>query len=195
MAFNVPPLQRTVPIVEDDRTPTLGYAKYWDKVTKRFAETFDNLQDQLSQIENIEQLVDDAQQAADSAQAAANDAQDSAAASLLAVSGTIGCTITASDNGASADIVVSSHTRVYGDGSTVAVTGSTIPSLIHSTEYYIYYNDADRAGGAVTFVATTTVTDAIQVNGKHLVGRVTTPASLGSPVNGEVILAPGLNLF
>ena len=56
--------------------------------------------------------------------------------------------------------------------------------LDYGEAYSIYYDDADRAGGAVTYVATLDPTIAVTSDAhpsRHLVGVVSTPATSGDP--------------
>jgi len=110
----------------------------------------------------------------------------------LTNSGVTGITISAVDAGSNCTISISNHTRVYGDGVSVSVTGGSITGLAYSTLYYVYYDQASRAGGTVTYVATVVKASAAQVNDRHLVGSVTTPAALGSAVTGKYVDLSGL---
>lgn len=97
-------------------------------------------------------------------------------------------------------ITVETHTRVYSD-QTVSVTGATLTTedngttaIAASTLYHVYYDDAARAGGAVTLKATRTSTSA--VNGpsapnRHYVGSITTPASGATTPNTGGGAVPG----
>lgn len=159
-----------------------------------------------SVMENIESSVNaviDAQNAADAANAAAAAADAAAAAatsaaatasadSSLASSGVTGLTMTATDAGANATVTISAHTRIYGDGTSVAVSGGSVTGLAYSTGYYIYYDQASRAGGAVTYQTTTSAATAAQTGDRHSLGAVTTPAGGGGPVDGNVNLPPGV---
>ena len=135
--------------------------------------------------------------AADVAIAAADAAQGAAdgvnAASALANSYVTGLTITATDAGASVTVNISGHTRVYGDGTSVAVTGGTLLGQPHSTIIYVYYDQASRAGGAVPYVATTNIDDVAQLNDRHSVASVETPAAAAPPNNGGGVRPPGGN--
>lgn len=105
-----------------------------------------------------------------------------------------GCTITAADVGSDATITVSAHTRVYGDGTSVSVTGGTIAGQAFSTLFYCYYDQASREGGAVTYSAATSYADACpsQANpNRHFVGTVTSPANGAAPSSGEPSTPPG----
>lgn len=167
-------------------------------------------------MENIESSVNaviDAQNAADAANAAAAAADAAAAAaqtaaddattaaataaadSSLASSGVTGLTMTATDAGADATITISGHTRIYGDGTSVSVTGGSVTGLAYSTGYYLYYDQASRLGGAVTYVATTSAATAAQTGDRHSLGAVTTPAAAGPPNDGNVNLPPGVVEF
>lgn len=169
-----------------------------------------------SVMENIEESVNaviDAQNAADAANAAAaaadaaaaaaqtaadtaNTAAETAAAdSSLASSGVSGLTMTATDAGADATITISAHTRIYGDGTSVAVSGGTVTGLAYSTGFFVYYDQASRAGGAVTYQATTSAATAAQTGDRHSLGAVTTPAGGAGPIDGNVNLPPGVVEF
>lgn len=185
-------------VANPDGTPTQAYQLKWQRV-------MENIEDSVN-------AVIDAQNAADAANAAAVVATTAAAtantaastaqtaaegaseASSLATSGTSGLTITATDAGASATITISAHTRVYGDGTSVAVSGGAVAGLAYSTVFYVYYDQASRAGGAVTYLATTSQATAAQTGDRHSLGAVTTPAAAAGPVTGAPNLPPGVVL-
>lgn len=127
--------------------------------------------------------------AASTAQAAADDA---AAATAIANSYVTGVTITATDAGANATITISAHTRYYADGTNVSVNGGSVTGLAYSTLYYIYYDQASRAGGAVTYQATTSEATAAQIGDRHTVGSVTTPAAAAPDNTGDFVYPPGV---
>lgn len=136
---------------------------------------------------------DAAAAAADAAATAAQGAAETAAAdSSLASSGVSGLTMTATDAGANATITISAHTRIYGDGTSVAVSGGTVTGLAYSTGFFVYYDQASRAGGAVTYQATTSAATAAQTGDRHSLGAVTTPAAAGPPNDGNINLPPGV---
>jgi hypothetical protein len=140
-----------------------------------------------------------AQTSATTANTAATTAQTTATAITLAQelanSYVSGATITATDAGANVTIAISGHTRYYphADGTTtsVSVTGGSLTGLAYSTKYYIYYDQASRAGGAVTYASTTSATTAAQIEPRHVVGSVMTPAAAGAPLTGGYVLPPG----
>lgn len=118
--------------------------------------------------------------------------EDTLARVKLGSSYTVGATISAADVGSDVTVTISAHTRYYADGTSVSVSGGTVTGLAFSTLYYIYYDDSALAGGAVTYAATTSATTAAQVNGRHLVGSVTTPADGAAPSTGDTPEPPGV---
>lgn len=186
----------------------------FEKVTGPDGTINDNFQAKwqrvMEEIESSVNAVIDAQNAADAANAAAAAADAAATAantaaataqtaaetvaadSSLASSGVTGLTMTATDAGADATITISAHTRIYGDGTSVSVTGGSVTGLAYSTGYYLFYDQASRLGGAVTYVATTSAATAAQTGNRHSLGAVTTPAAAGPPNDGNVNLPPGV---
>lgn len=83
---------------------------------------------------------------------------------------------------ASGLITISDHTRRYPSGD-VSVTNGTVSGITYGQTGYIYYDDAKRTGGVVTYRASTTLTDAFLSStnpNRHYVGKVTMPAGAGS---------------
>ena len=188
-------LQRDVAIAQDGK-PSQQFQTQWQFTMEKVEAAFLNLQEQIDLITLAQAAADAANAAAASANAAAVVAQDAATdvgeQSSLASSGTSGLTITATDAGANVTVTISAHTRVYGDGTSVAVTGGSITGLAYSTAYFLYYDDALRAGGAVTFLSTVTAATAAQSGNRHSLGSVTTPAALAAPVTGNRNLPAGV---
>jgi hypothetical protein len=181
--------QRGVPIVDSSGSPTMAEQA--------------REQRNLEAIEEAINAVIDAQNAADAANAAAAAANTAALAaenaaeaatdqSALASSGVSGLSITANDAGSNVTITISAHTRIYGNGISVSVAGGSLTAQPYSTDIYIYYDDAARTGGAVTYQATTSIATAAQTGNRHSLGAVTTPAALGAPVDGRNNLPPGV---
>lgn len=196
-------LQRGVPIVGNDRVPNQPFQTLWQRTVENIESALDQLQNQIDLITAAQAAADAAQDAADTATAAAA-AADAAATTAqgaadtanstasLANSGVTGITITATDAGTDATINISSHTRVYADGTSVSVTGGSITGLAYSTLYYIYYDQASRLGGSVTYVATTDEGTAAQVGDRHTVGAITTPAAAAGDTGGNFVRPPGV---
>ena len=83
--------------------------------------------------------------------------------------------ISAADVGSDVTITVAAHNVVYDNGA-VAYNSGTITGLSFSTRYYVYTDDPTKAGGAVTYSASTTATDVTTNSGRYYVGEVLTPA-------------------
>jgi hypothetical protein len=196
MAFKLPRLQRLAAIAGKDGLPDRAFHQWWDTFAKSLETAINDLADSVAAIQAAQDAADAANAAAAAADAAALAAQgaadDAASTSALANSGVTGATITATDAGADASITISGHTRVYGDGTSVAVTGATLTGRAYSTFYYVYYDQASRAGGAVTYQTTTSEATAAQTGDRHLVGSVTTPAAAAPDTDGNYVGAPGV---
>lgn len=138
-----------------------------------------------------------AQAAATTATAAAATAQTAAdganSVASFTNSGTTGLTLTAADAGANVTITISAHNRVYGSGTTVAVNGGSLTGRAYSTTYFVYYDQASRAGGAVTYASTTSEATAAQTGDRHLIGMVLTPAAAAAATTGDRVRAPGIS--
>lgn len=101
--------------------------------------------------------------------------------------------VSAEDAGSDATINIDVHDRVYADR-TVECDAGLITGLSYSVEYLIYYDDADRTGGAVAYQATTVANEAINTTtnpDRHFVGFVTTPALGGGGTTGGGAGPPG----
>lgn len=201
MSFSFPQLDWDAVYFVDGKA-TLQFQLLWSQIAENF--------NALAAAQAAQAAADTAQAAAVTAQAAAASASTDAAAAdaaattaqtsadgansvaALTASGVTGLTITATDAGANVTVTLSAHTRVYGDGTTVSVNGGSVTALSYSTLYYIYYDQASRAGGAVTYAATTSETTAAQVGDRHLVGSVMTPAAAAPPTDGDYVRAPGV---
>lgn len=198
MAFRLPRLPAS--------EPTWPQMQLWWQQVVEAVETQENTQDDLlTAVVAAQTAADTAQTAADAADtaaAAAQTAADTAATAAegansvasLTNSGVVGTSIlTATDAGADATITVAAHTRVYGDGATVSVTGPTnITGLTYSTNYFVYYDDPTRADTTPSYQTTTSEATAAQTGDRHLVGMVTTPAAAAPPTDGFSVRAPGI---
>jgi hypothetical protein len=99
-----------------------------------------------------------------------------------------GSILSASDAGSNATITISAHTRKYTDVSSVSVNGGSLTGLSYSTSYAVYYDQTSRAGGAVTYHATTDPNVALPnaAAGRHFCGKILTPAAAGAATSGGV---------
>jgi hypothetical protein len=92
---------------------------------------------------------------------------------------------------ASADgtITIAAHTRRYTNGDSVSVSAGSVSGLANETRYTVYYSDAAREGGMVTYVATTNAV--AQGGNTHVVGVATVPATGQPNADGQSPTAPG----
>lgn len=164
---------------------------YWNQAMNSIEKTLNA----IIEIPELQAAIVAAQDAANAANAAADNAQSVAdtttAATNIANSYVTGLTLTAADAGSDTTITISSHTRVYGDGTSVSVTGGVLTGKAYNTQYYIYYDQPSRTGGTVTYLTTTTASTAAQTGDRHVVGSVTTPVALDPPSDGLPVLPPG----
>jgi hypothetical protein len=199
MALNLPRLPQTEPTYPQ-------WQVWWQQVAEAIETQIIGLEDAIAAIAAAQAAADSANAAAASAnaaagvaQTAADDAQATATAiteeSALAGSYVTGLTMGATDAGANATITLSAHTRKYPqpDGTTVdvAVNGGSITGRAYDTLYYVYYDDAARAGGAVTYLSTTTEATAAQIGDRHTVGAIRTPVAAAPDTDGSVTRPPG----
>lgn len=201
MPLTLPRLPQTEPTYAQWQIWWQQVAEAIELQEQRQDEAFEALEAAVAAITAAQAAADAANAAAAAAQTAADDVQAAAdnivEGDSLAKSFVSGATIAANDAGASATATISAHTRHYPqpDGSTidVAVNGGSVTGLAYSTAYFIYYDDAARAGGAVTYQATTSDTTAAQLGDRHVVGRVVTPAAAAAPTGGVYTRPPGSN--
>lgn len=94
--------------------------------------------------------------------------------------------VSAVDAGTDATVTVANHTRIYGDGSQVAVTGGAFTGKAYSTTYAIYYDDPTLSDTTPTLVITTNIAEAQNnyADGRHFVATIATPAAAGAPTSG-----------
>ena len=92
--------------------------------------------------------------------------------------------LTAHDAGTNVTINIAAHTMQVG-GTAVSNNSGSVTALSYSTLYYIYYDDASLAGGAVSYQATTTKTTAISGEGRFFVGSILTPKATAPDTVGN----------
>ena len=109
--------------------------------------------------------------------------------SLIATSSQSSLTVTATDT----SLTISNHQRNYTD-KTVAITGATINGLTANRMYHLFYDDGGRAGGAVTWQATTDFFEAQNDAGnpdRHYGGYIRTDTAGGGGTTGGGSVPPG----
>jgi hypothetical protein len=197
VALKLPRLPTNQQLVDANGFPTTVFVLWWAEFAEQIEASINGIALALEAAGIALDAADAAQTAADNADAAAAAAQGAAnevnAASALANSYVTGLTVTATDAGADVTIALSAHTRVYGDGTSVSVNAGNLTGQPYSTTVYVYYDQASRAGGAVTYVATLNIDDVAQLNDRHSVASVITPAAAAPPNNGGGVRPPGGN--
>ncbi len=196
MVLSLQRLRRGVPIVNKDGMPTEAFARLWDETMSRIESVVNDQAALLAAVAAAQAAADTAQTAADSAQTAADNAQSAvdgvaAVAEDLSLQNSFpsGVSLSAADAGTDVTITISAHTRNYGDGTSVAVSAGTVTGLPYSATRFIYYDDAARTGGAVTYLASTS--EIVQAGIRHSVGGVITPAAGLPPNDGVIVRFPG----
>lgn len=202
--------RRINPLYSVSAATPLGVSTWTQRVAELLNANFADIETLIAGLATAVAAVTAAQAAATAAQTSADaaaadaataqaDATASADATALANSYVDGATITATDAGADVTVTISAHTRYYpqpgGATTSVAVSGGAVTGQPYSTFLYIYYDDPARAGGAVTYLATTNSLTAAQTGDRHLVGSVTTPAALAAPTSGKGVLPRGPDQF
>jgi hypothetical protein len=181
-------LSAQVPIADKNGLPTQKFQ--WD-----LQQAFEQLEGQVTALASAVAAITAAQAAADAANTAATAANAAAttantaavaitSASALANSFVANFTppmISAASTGV---VTIAAHNRTYGNGTTVAVSGGSVATgQVNPTVVYIFYDQASRAGGAVTYQYSTDEADVAQIGNRHSVGAVTIPAA-GSASGG-----------
>ncbi len=196
-SLRLPRMQSVLRLVKPGTgTPDFTFIQWWNEFANQIEASVNNINAALEAAGIAQAAADAAQAAANTAETAANNAQDAVdgVSNTLSVvdSGININPLSASDAGTDATITIAAHQRTYADGTTVDVDGSSLNGLAYETLYYIFYVDPSRLGGAVSYQSTTVDSEAAQVGDRHLVGRVTTPASGAPPSTGDYIRLPGL---
>jgi hypothetical protein len=197
MTIKIPDFQQSRAIVDKEGRP---FADFLRSINQAFRVLVNNANATNAALE----AASIANAAATAAMTAATDATTAAATAQLAADSTTeatalansyvtGITIGATDAGTNATITISAHSRIYAyvPPTTVSVTGGSITGLTYSTTYFIYYDQASRLGGAVTYVTTLNNVDVAQINDRHSVAQITTPAATAPASTGGGVRPPG----
>jgi len=170
-------------LINKDGTPTLRFMAIWQSLCEK-SEAVDALQqEQIDAILAAQTAADNANAAADAAQSAATDLTSAQELSNSSLNPPV--VLSAASTGV---ITITGHNRVYGgSGGTVAITGGTVSGFASGDYVNVYYSDATRAGGTVTFLGTTGTI--AQEGAIHTIGGVQIPVT-GSE-NGYGYYPPG----
>jgi len=164
------------PIVDQQGRPTIPFLRQLNSNV-----------DVVSAIAAALEAADIALAAAETAQAAADGATSESSLNSSYPANFVAPLVSAN---AAGNVVIANHDRIYGDGTSVAVTGTVLTTgLPVGTVVRVYYDDPTRAGGAVPYQYTSDPTVAAQSGVRHSVGAVTIPNAGTSP--GNPVLPPG----
>lgn len=164
--------------------PTAQMQVHWQRTMEAIEAAFAGL---TGQITDLTSIVSQIQAVNDLASAASATAAAAKASIDIANSFTDPTSVVSGAN--SGLITIAAHSRVYGDGSSVAVNSGTLPGFTPGDYVTVYYDDAARVGGAVIYQGTTNAV--AQAGSRHIVGQVTIPHVGNPPELGISPTAPG----
>lgn len=187
--LKLPRLPSDLQIVDPNGRPTVQFQTYWQQVIGQVENAVNGALDAIQAAGLAKQAAQQAQAAADQATVAADNASSAAGANAREQALVNSYIMPASVLSASpTQITVASHTRYYGDGTSVSVTGAVLDATQAGDVDYVSYSDPMRTGGAVDYVVSTTApTQGMDI---HVVGAVIIPAT-GSATGGKGPLRPG----
>jgi len=177
-------LQRQASYFPADGRPTAQMQVHWQRTMEAIETAFQALTGQVADLSGIVAQI----QAANDLASAANATAVSTKATIdIANSFTNPTSVVSASN--TGTITIAAHSRVYGDGTTVSVNAGSLSGFTSGQYVTVFYDDAARAGGAVTYEATTNAV--AQSGNRHIVGQATIPAVGEAPVTGRSPSAPG----
>ena len=165
-------------------TPTRRLMGIWQEAMDKIEEAFAALSQQVADNTTLLNQIAAAQALA---QAANDNAETVNSRTSLADSYTNPASVGTYDN--TGAVTIAAHSRVYGDGTSVAVDGGSVSGFTAGQYVTVYYVDAGREGGAVTYQGTTNAI--AQTGDVHIVARGTIPAAGNPPAEGSSPSAPG----
>lgn len=187
--FRLPRLLSNTAITGNDGRPSAPFVVWWQTVVTQIEKAINAIVTLTGITDDFATAITNAQNAADAANAAAATANEAAAAaakeSALNNSWITPDTVLTSTT---TTITIASHTRHYGDGTSVSVTGGTVAATAAGDDDYVSYSDPTRAGGAVTYAVT--LTNPAQTGNTHVVGGIIIPAT-GTVTGGGGPKQPG----
>lgn len=159
-----------------DGTPDPRFMSIWQSTMTAIEDAFTSL---VEQVNNNTQAIALAQ----AANANATTATDILAMGLGYITGDV---LSASNDGT---VTIQEHTRYYGNKTSVTVNAGAIGGFSAGDYVTVFYKDAARKGGAVTYQGT--ISAVAQQGSTHVIGQVPIPASGEPPVSGTSTSAPG----
>lgn len=90
--------------------------------------------------------------------------------------------LTATAGASTATIHIAAH-NLHTDFGPIAYNAGSVTGLTLNTRYYVYTDDPDYEGGAVTYLATTSRPNVPANSGRYFVGTIETPGASANTVN------------
>jgi hypothetical protein len=90
--------------------------------------------------------------------------------------------LTAVAGSTTADVSIAAHT-LHTDFGNVAYNSGSVTGLALNTRYYVYVDDPDNEGGAVTYLASTSKPNVPANSGRYFIGSIETPSAGASVAN------------
>lgn len=180
-------LTRNVPIVERSGAPTMQFQLLFQRVLEAIEAAVNSLNTQV----NSNTSIIAALQATSALAQAANDNAQSVD-SRVSVQGSYTNPTKVLTASAAGVVTIAAHSRRYVDEAqtSVSVDAGSVSGLMNERQYTIYYVDAGRQGGAVSYQATENAV--AQTGNVHVVGSVTIPATGSPDASGTSPTAPGV---
>lgn len=182
MTLRLTRLDAGIPIVTSDGRPTQQFLRIFNGALGSIEASFNTLEETTEDIEELlttvillNELIVEAEEAIEAAEEATATitASDSLAKSW--VENFTPPVVSADNTGL---VTIADHDRHYGNGDVVSVDNDTLATgQAAGTKVYIFYEDAARAGGAVTYQFSTNEAGAAQIGDVHNVGAVEIPAA------------------
>jgi hypothetical protein len=194
--FRLPRLLSNTAIADNAGRPSAPFIVWWQTVVTQIEKAVNAIVTLTGITDDFATAITNAQNAANTANTAA--ATANAAAATAAAAAAAAAKESALNNSyispdsvlttTTTVITVAAHTRHYGDGTSVSVSGGTVAATGTGDLDYVYYSDPTRAGGTVTYICSTT--EPAQTGDTHVVGAATIPTS-GTGVGGGGPKRPG----
>ena len=189
-------LQSLAPIVDKDGKPTLTFTRYFQAFAEQIELVINKIAEILGITEQLDAAIAAANAAAAEAKAAADTAKDAADGAQATTDAqkreaALQGSYIEPDSVVAASttlITIAGHTRKYADGTSAVVSGGTVAATGMGDSDYVSYVDADRVGGTVSYIASTT--PPVQTGDTHVVGAVTIPTT-GTVDGGSGPRRPG----
>lgn len=172
----IPQLQQNIPIVDAEGRMTNEFARRLNEILGSLAQAINGVIEAQNAAAAAQAAAETAQAAAEMAQEAAEQAQQQGGQQsreqALVTSGIMPRVVVRAS--ATGNVSIESHTRYYGDGTTVEVdAGNVDDGYMPGDQVFVSYVDASRAGGAVIYEGSPSFQS--QTNDRHVVGSVVVP--------------------